>query len=68
MAAKTRIRVIIRENTKETPMKPSIVTSLQGMRKIWRKNNFKFTLEEQARYDTLVMIRREQVAAWESAS
>ena len=49
-------------------MKQSVVTSLQAMRKVWRKNNFKFTLEEQARYDTLVMIRREQVAEWESAS
>ena len=45
-------------------MKQSVVTSLQAMRKVWRKNNFKFTPEEQERYDTLVATRRAMVWDW----
>ena len=53
-----------KEVDKETPMKQSAVASLQALRKVWRKNNFKFTSEEQERYDTLLQIRRDQVWAW----
>ena len=47
-------------------MKKSVVASLQDMRKVWRKNNFKFTSAEQVQYNTLLELRRAQVWDWEN--
>tara|TARA_B100001250_G_C19474862_1_gene646125 strand:- start:269 stop:421 length:153 start_codon:yes stop_codon:yes gene_type:complete len=44
-------------------MKPSVVLAeMKELRKAWRKESFKFTREQRARYDELLKLRRKRVS------
>lgn len=43
----------------------AIMRELQALRKEWRINNFKYTKEQQARYDELTTLRRAFIAHWQ---
>lgn len=43
-------------------MKPSeVLYELRELNQAWRKQDFAFTREQKARYDTLITLRRERV-------
>jgi len=43
-------------------MKPSeVLYELRELNQAWRKQDFTFTREQKARYDTLITLRRERV-------
>lgn len=46
----------------------SIVKELAEIKKIWKGQDFKFTPEQQARYDILLDARRSQVAKFQGYS
>ena len=44
-------------------MKPSaVLAEMKELRKAWRKESFKFTREQRARYDELLKLRRKRVS------
>ena len=42
-----------------------IIRELQELRKTWRAQNFNYTVNQQTRYDELMMLRRAFIEKWE---
>ena len=53
--------VIFNEDKEYRAFRSETLRELQSLQKQWRKQDFKYTKEQQERYDGLLAFRREQV-------
>tara|TARA_R100000030_G_scaffold89924_1_gene74375 strand:- start:321 stop:590 length:270 start_codon:yes stop_codon:yes gene_type:complete len=57
----TQQTVTFNENADYRAFRSETLRELQALQKQWRKQDFKYTKEQQERYDGLLAFRREQV-------
>ena len=57
----TQKTMTFNENAEYRSFRSETLRELQALQKQWRKQDFKYTKEQQERYDFLLAFRREQV-------
>ena len=57
----TQDTMTFNENAEYRAFRSETLRELQALQKQWRKQDFKYTKEQQERYDGLLAFRREQV-------